>query len=40
LLDEAALTSVKAKGVNPRDLIDEGPARGCALGFVDQLYRK
>jgi hypothetical protein len=33
LLDEAALTSVKAKGVNPRDLIDEGPARGCALRF-------
>jgi ABC-type nitrate/sulfonate/bicarbonate transport system substrate-binding protein len=41
LLEEAALTNLKARGANPQDFIDEGPVREVVRsGFVDQLYRK
>jgi hypothetical protein len=41
LLEEAALSSVKAKGANPQDFIDEGAVSEVVRsGFVDQLYRK
>ena len=38
LLEEAALTSAKAKGANPQDFIDEGPIREIVRsGFVEPL---
>lgn len=41
LLEEAALTNLKAKGANPQDFIDEGPVREVVRsGFVEQLYKK